>query len=35
MWSSHGSKVMTGNTFHSDPLGCICGDGEHKEVDLR
>ena len=38
MWSSiktHGSKVMMRNTFHGDPRPSLCGDGEHKQVDLR
>ena len=37
MWSSiktQGSKVMTRNTFHGDPIGRLCEDGEHKQVDL-
>ena len=25
---------MTRNTFHGDPIGRLCGDGEHKQVDL-
>ena len=30
----YGSIVMTRNTFHGDHIGRLCGDGEHKPVDL-
>ena len=36
MWSSiktHGSKVMTRNTFHGNPIGHLCGGGERRQVE--